>query len=139
VLRREATVTSLLPPLFPFCIRKQYPMTNGQVLGFLAAPDRQVSLRAISLALLKVRALDGMTCEKIGNALACSADTIRAASNEETLLSFDTAKRLEYFFPDQCGPIRELTDHAAEEMTAADHRAAIEYHAGQLARLAGDA
>ena len=99
-------------------------MTNGHVLGFMGAPDRQTSLRAIALALLKVRALDGMTCEKIGNALACSADTVRAASNEETLLSFDTAKRLEYFFPDQCGPIRELTDHVAEELSAADHRPA---------------
>lgn len=111
-------------------------MTNGHVLGFMGAPDRQVSLRAISLALLKVRALDGMTCEKIGNALACSADTVRAASNEETLLSFDTAKRLQYFFPDQCGPIRELTDHVAEELSAADHRAAIEYHAAALAKMA---
>ena len=114
-------------------------MTNGNVLGFLAAPDREVSLRAISLALLKVRALDGMTCEKIGNALACSGDTVRAASNEETLLSFDTAKRLEYFFPDQCGPIRELADHVAEELTIAEHRAAIERHAAALARMAGEA
>lgn len=112
-------------------------MTNGNVLGFLAAPDREVSLRAISLALLKVRALDGMTCDKLGKVIECSADTVRAASNEETLLSFDTVKRLEYFFPDQCGPIRELTDHAVEEMTASDHEAAIAFHTAALVRLAG--
>jgi hypothetical protein len=114
-------------------------MTNGNVLGFLAAPDRETSLRAISLSLLKVRSLDGMTCDKIGHALGCSADTVRAASNEETLLSFDTAKRLEYFFPDQCGPLRELTEHAREEMTAADHKAAIEFHMNALLRMAEEA
>ena len=114
-------------------------MTNGHVLGFLAAPDRQTSLRAISLALLKVRALDGMTCDKIANALACSADTVRAASNEETLLSFDTAKRLEYFFPEQCGPISELADHVSEPLSADDHRAAIERHTEALVKLAGRA
>lgn len=111
-------------------------MTNGHVLGFLGAPDRQTSLRAISLALLKVRSLDGMTCEKLGKVLECSADTIRAASNEETLLSYDTAKRLEYFFPEQCGPIRELTEHLGGDLTADDHRAAIEHHARMLAKLA---
>lgn len=112
-------------------------MTNGHVLGFMGAPDRQTSLRAIALALLKVRALDGMTCEKIGHALACSADTVRAASNEETLLSYDTAKRLEYFFPEQCGPIRELADHISDQPTADDHRAAIAHHADALARMVG--
>ncbi|MDE2434708.1 MAG: hypothetical protein KGM49_00475 [Sphingomonadales bacterium] len=111
-------------------------MTNGHVLGFLAAPDRETSLRAIALALLKVRALDGMNCEKIAQTLACSADTVRAASNEETLLSFDTAQRLEYFFPEQCGTIRELRDHLESQMSAADHRAAIEFHAAALAKIA---
>lgn len=110
-------------------------MTNGNVLGFLAAPDRQTSLRAISLALLKVRALDDMNCEKVANALACSIDTVRAASNEETLLSFDTAQRLLYFFPDQCGPMRELVDHMADDLTAEDHRAGIEYHTAALLRM----
>ena len=114
-------------------------MTDGNVLGFLGAPDRQTSLRAISLALLKVRALDGMTCEKIGHALGCSIDTVRAASNEETLLSFDTVKRLEYFFPDQCGPIHELADHLSAELTIEDHRAAIERHTAALVRMAGEA
>lgn len=111
-------------------------MNNGNVLGFLAAPDREMSLRAISLALLKVRALDGMTCEKIANVLACSIDTVRAASNEETLLSFDTAKRLEYFFPEQCGPIRELADRANVDLTAEDHEAAIAHHAAALTKIA---
>lgn len=114
-------------------------MTNGNVLGFMAAPDRETSLRAISLALLKVRALDGMTCEKLGKVLECSADTVRAASNEETLLSFDTASRLEYFFPEQCGSIRELRDHRTEQLTPADHRAAIEFHAAALARIVTEA
>lgn len=101
-------------------------MTNGNVLGFLSAPTREVSLRAISLTLLKVRALDHMTCEKIGNALDCSVDTVRAASNEETLLSFDTVARLIYFFPDEAAPIRQLWERGAEAPTANERIERIE-------------
>ncbi len=81
---------------------------RANVFGFLAAPSRESSMRAISMALLKVRALDGMTCESIGKLLDCSADTIRNATNEETLLSFDAIARLCYFFPDEAKPVREL-------------------------------
>jgi hypothetical protein len=101
-------------------------MTNGNVLGFLAAPDRESSLRAISLALLKVRALDGMTCEKLGKTLECSADTIRNASNEETLLGFDSVMRLCYFWPDESAPIRALQQPPTEAPTVADRLERIE-------------
>jgi DNA-binding XRE family transcriptional regulator len=110
-------------------------MTDGNVLGFLCAPDRSMSLRAVSLALLKVRALDGMTCEKIASVLDCSADTVRAASNEDTLLSFDTIARLAYFFPDQCSPIHELWNRARVDLTAEDHSAAIENHTAALLKM----
>ena len=99
---------------------------DTHVLGFLAAPDRQMSLRAVSLALLKVRAIDGMTCAKLGEALACSVDTIRDASNEETLLSFDGIARLLYFFPEQSSPIRELWERAIVAPTAAERLERIE-------------
>lgn len=101
-------------------------MTNGHVLGFLGAPDRELSLRAVSLALLKVRAIDGMTCAKAGEALKCSADTIRAASNEETMLSFDSVARLLYFFPDESAPIRQLWERAETTLTVAERCARIE-------------
>ena len=114
-------------------------MTDGNVLGFLSAPDRNMSLRAVALALLKVRALDGMTCAKIAHALECSVDTIQAASNEQTLLSFDTIARLAYFFPDQCSPIHELWNRARVALTADDHRAAIEQHTAALCRMVGEA
>lgn len=111
-------------------------MTNGNVLGFMGAPDREVSLRAVSLALLKVRALPDVTCEKLGKTLDCSADTIRGATNELNLLSLDSALRLCWFFPDESKALRELIDPFAGELTAADHRDAIERHARALARLA---
>lgn len=110
-------------------------MTGGNVLGFLFAPDRSICLRAVSLALLKVRAIDGMTCEKVGQALGCSADTIRAASNEESLLSFDAIARLVFLFPEQCAPINELWNREPSALTADDHRAAIEHHTAELVRL----
>ena len=110
-------------------------MTGGGVLGFLFAPDRSISLRAISLALLRVRSLDGMTCAKVGQALDCSADTIRAASNEETLLSFDAVARLVFLFPDQCGPIHDLWNREPSALTAEEHKAAIEHHSAELLRM----
>jgi hypothetical protein len=110
-------------------------MTGGNVLGFLFAPDREISLRAVSLALLKVRSLDGMTCAKVGQALGCSADTIRAASNEETLLSFDAIARLVFLFPDQAAPIHDLWNRERVALTADEHKAAIEHHTAELLRL----
>lgn len=110
-------------------------MSGANVLGFLFAPDREMSLRAVSLALLKVRALDGMTCAKLGEAIGCCADTIRAASNEETLLSFDCIARLAYLFPDQCASIHELWQRERAVLTAEEHLAAIEHHSAALLRL----
>ena len=111
-------------------------MTNGNVLGFLSAPCREISLRAISLALLKVRSIDGMTCEKLGKTLECSADTIRNASNEETMLSFDAVARLLYFFPDETGPIRELWGCAEERPTVATRLERIERELDAIRREA---
>lgn len=110
-------------------------MTNGNVLGFLAAPDRETSLRAVSMALLKVRSIDGMTCEKLGKLLECSADTVRNASNEETLLSFDHVARLCYLFPDESAPIRQLWE-PVESPTPAERIDRIERELDALRRLA---
>ncbi len=96
------------------------------VLGFLAAPDRELSLRAVSLALLKIRSLDDMTCEKLGNAVGCCADTIRGASNEENLLSLDCALRLMFLFPDESKPLRDLIDGPSEPPTFAERLERIE-------------
>ena len=43
-------------------------MTGGNVLAFLAAPGREVSLHAISLALLRIRTT-GLTYREIAKAL----------------------------------------------------------------------
>ena len=114
-------------------------MTGGSVLGFLFAPDRETSLRAISLALLKVRELESMTCAKIAQALECSVDTVHAASNEKTMLSFETVARLVFLFPDQCGPIHDIWNREPSALTADDHRAAIEHHTAELVRLTREA
>lgn len=87
-------------------------MNNANVLGFLSAPDREMSLKAISLALLKVRAIDNMTCEKLAKAIGCCVDTVRNATNEGTLLSFDSVAALLYHFPEHTQTIRQLYDNA---------------------------
>lgn len=96
------------------------------VLPFLMAADRNVCLSAISMTLLKVRAIDGVTCDKLGEALKCSADTIRNATNEETLLSFDAIVRLCQLFPEQASPIHELFGMTANQPTAQDRINRIE-------------
>lgn len=111
-------------------------MTNGNVLGFLAAPDRQVCLRAISLALLKVRAHDGMTCEKLGKAIDCSADTVRNASNEEALLSFDCVARLCYYFPEETGSVQQLWAGPVEAPTVDERFERIERELIALRKVA---
>ncbi len=111
-------------------------MSNTNVLGFLAAPDRESSLRAIGLSLLKVRAIDGMTCEKLGKTLECSADTIRNASNEETLLAFDCVMRLCYFFPEQTATIRALQAPPAEVPSIDDRIARIDRELDEIRKQA---
>ena len=102
------------------------PANFPNVLGFMAAPCRQSSLRAVSLALLKVRHIPDMTCEIIAKMLDCSVDTVRNASNEETLLSLDAVLRLCYFFPDQTGPVRDLIIPPPVALTVADRLERIE-------------
>lgn len=112
-------------------------MSSGNVLGFLLAADRNLCLRAISLTLLKVRAIDGITCEKLGKSIECSADTIRNATNEETLLSFDVIVRLCQLFPDEAKPILELFAMTAPEApTVADRLERIERELDALRREA---
>lgn len=101
-------------------------MTRPNVLGFLDAPDRKLALRAIALTLLKVRALDGVTCENLGAALGCSDDTVRHATNEQTMLCFVAIARLLHLFPDESAPIRQLWERGAEAPTANERIERIE-------------
>jgi hypothetical protein len=110
-------------------------MTGGSVPHYLFAPDRDISLRSVARALLKVRALDGMTIPKVAEAPCCSADTIKDASNEQTLLTFDKVARLVYLFPEQCESIHELWNREPSALTAEEHKAAIEHHTAELLRM----
>lgn len=62
------------------------PERAPNVLGIMAAPDRETSLRAISLALLRIRS-SGISYEKIGKAIGCCADTVENAANEKSTSS----------------------------------------------------
>lgn len=82
------------------------------VLSILAAPCRETSLKAISLALLRVRANnEGATWDSIATALDCSPDTVKAARDEKSLLSFDSIARLGYFFPDEFTVVKALWEN----------------------------
>lgn len=111
-------------------------MTNGNVLGFLAAPDREDSLRAVSLALLRVLSNPENTRKKVAKALECSTDTIAGAIAEESLLSFDSIARLGYFFPDEFALVAELWGRATDEPTVEDRVARIERELDAIRREA---
>ena len=108
-------------------------MTIGNVLGFLAAPDREVSLRAVSLSVLKIRTT-GLTYKEIAKAIEVSADTVAGAANEESLLSFDAVARLCYFWPEETAPIQELFGPAPQEPTLGDRLVRIERELAAIRR-----
>ena len=95
------------------------------VFGFLAAPDREATLFAISKALLTVRH-SGVTYKDIAKALGVSDDTIANAVAESCLLSTDTVLRLCYFFPDHTGAIRDLILPPAQPQTRDDKITSIQ-------------
>lgn len=84
------------------------PANRTEIPANFFAPDKEICQRAISLALLKVRALPGVTTKNLAKALDCSADTIFAATNEQNLLSFDSIALLCHRFPDEAAPIIAL-------------------------------
>jgi hypothetical protein len=80
---------------------------SPQVLGLFGEPTRETSLHAISRALLRIRST-GVTCAALGKVLACSADTIEAASNEKSLLNFESVALLGFHFPQEFSLIEAL-------------------------------
>lgn len=89
------------------------------VFGFLAAPDREATLFAISKALLSIRQT-GVTYKDIARALEVSDDTVANAVAENSLLSTDTVLRLCYFFGDHAAPVRDLILPPSEPKTRDD-------------------
>lgn len=83
-------------------------MSDQIVPDVIDGPDRELSLNAVAKALLKVRSREGMTCARLGKILDCCADTIKTASNEESMLCFVSVARLVRFFPEEAAPITDL-------------------------------
>lgn len=109
-----------------------------EIPAIMFAPEREDCLRAISVALLKVRSLEGVTCEKLAKVLGCSVDTVRAASNEENLLSFEHIATLCHYFPDEAAPIVTILTGAAQKpLTAAERMDRIGHDLAALRREMG--
>lgn len=100
-------------------------MATGNVLGFLGAPDREITLHAVSLAVLKIRT-SGHTYKEIAKAIDVCPETVAGAANEANLLAFDAIARLCYFWPEETATIRELCGFAPQSLTIADRLARIE-------------
>ena len=110
-------------------------MATGNVLGFLGAPDREITLHAVSLAVLKIRT-SGHTYKEIAKAIDVSPDTIEAAAAEKSLLSFDAVARLVYLFPAEARAICELMAPPCEQPTVADRLERIERELDAIRREA---
>lgn len=117
-------------------------MTGGNVLPQLPLfdPPRQKAFReAVSRTINAVKAEHGLTNVTLAEEIACCADTISNAENQNNDLSAVILLRLAYRFGEAAiAPVRALYQRdISTAMTAAEHRKAIEYHAEELARLAG--
>lgn len=112
-------------------------MRQGNVLGFLAAPSRPDTLRAVSLAVLRVRAT-GVTFKQIGAAIECCADTVEGAANERSMLSFDALARLWYFWPEQVDELADLWFRPCRRLSVADRFADLHRNLATLEKIIGD-
>lgn len=96
-------------------------MNRPNVFGLFAAPTRNDSLRAISLAVLRAKANHSLTYAQMGELLDVSEDTVSNAANEHSLLGSDTLLRFGFFFPEEYKLVDALlTMKAAEPLTLQD-------------------
>lgn len=113
-------------------------MTRANVLSLFAAPGREECLASISRALLRIRA-SGVTCAQLGRVLACCPDTIEGASNEKSLLSFDSVALLAFHFPDEWALVESLwTCRAVETPSIADRLDRVERDLAAIRRETSD-
>ena len=111
------------------------------VLGILAAPNRESSVKAVSLCLLRVHANhgdDGLTWTALADLLRCSLDTIVAARDEKSLLSFDLVARLGYHFPDEFRVVSQLWENGHDTPSLRDELQDIVARIEAVARKAGE-
>lgn len=101
-------------------------MSTAQVLPVFLPPTREDALRGVSRALLRIRS-EGWTCDQLARQLDCSADTIKHASNEESLLSLDSVALLGFHFPEQFKMVEAVWScRTPEPLTIADRVKRIE-------------
>lgn len=110
-------------------------MTGAHVCGLFNAPSREDALKAISRAVLRIKADTGATYVEIGKVLDCSDDTLQRAVSEDTLLSADTLLRIQFHFPEAYQFVEQVaTGSIAPSKTAADRLDLIERQIDALRR-----
>lgn len=83
------------------------PHQQSEIPNLLRPPNTETCVEAISRGFLSVRN-SGWPVADLAKELGCSKDVVRAASNGDNLVSFDTIVKLCFKFPDHTGIIREL-------------------------------
>lgn len=110
-------------------------MNGARVCGLFNPPSREDALRAISRAVLRIKADTGATYPEMGEALDCSADTLERAANEQSLLNADTLLRIQFHFPEAYQFVEQIaTGSIAPRKTAADRFDLIEREIAALRR-----
>ena len=110
--------------------------SRAEIPASLLAPDKEDCLRVISKAVLQIRNERNFSREKLGKAIGCGKDAIGTATNEESLLSFDSIALLCHYFPDEAAPILRLLGCAHEDPTPTDRIKRIERELEALKRSA---
>ncbi len=83
-------------------------------------PSEEDCLKSISLAIIRLRS-NGWSRGDLARELGCSKDTIDNATNEKTMLSFNSIALLAFKFPDEFRLVETLwSARACAPLTVAD-------------------
>ena len=110
----------------------------AKVFSLIPDPDRNDCLRAVSMAILRIRS-QGWSRDALATKIGCSADTIDNASNEKTMLQFDSIVLLARNFPDEFKLVSGLWDDEANKpLTRAERADRIAKDTAILLRECGE-
>ena len=102
-------------------------MTEPLVPGLFPPPCREMTLNAISRALLRIRS-NGVSTKKLMEAIDASADAIASSIAEESLLNFNSIARIGFHFPEEYKMIEALwTCSTPAPVTTADRLDRIDH------------
>jgi hypothetical protein len=111
--------------------------SSPHVPGLFPAPCRDITLNAISRAILRIRS-NGVKAKDLAKKLDVSTDILTSAAAEESMLNFTAIARMAFFYPDEWASLVEplWTCIPPEPVTLADRLDRIDREVVAMRRVA---